>query len=388
MRLGVYADLNYHPVEGGVGTDIAFGRYLVALGERLGRITVFGRAAGSGETLVVLPSDVVDFVPLPFYPSLTDVIAVARAFPASLRLFEKKLARLEGVWVFGPHPYSSAFARLARRAGKGVVLGVRQDFPAYMAHRIRGLARRPALLSARLLERDFRRLARTTPTIVVGQDLGDRYSQCADLLVTRISLISERDIVSLPAGRTRACDRTRSIFTVSRLDPEKNPLLLLDVLQELKASDPAWRMQIVGDGPLAGAMAERVRARGLGQDVELLGAMPFGYPLLDRYRHAGVFLHVSLTEGVPQVLLEAMASGLPIVATDVGGVAETVGYGERAVLIPPRDARAAAAAVERVAREGALRARLVESGIAYARSHSMEASVEETHSFLQSVVFR
>ena len=66
---------------------------------------------------------------------------------------------------------------------------------------------------------------------------------------------------------------------------------------------------------------------GLEEHAEIRGYVPIDGGLLDLYRSSHAFLHVSLTEGVPQVLIEAFASGVPVVATAVGGVAEAAGRG-------------------------------------------------------------
>jgi glycosyltransferase involved in cell wall biosynthesis len=102
--------------------------------------------------------------------------------------------------------------------------------------------------------------------------------------------------------------------------------------------------------------------------------------LLQLYRDSHVFLHVSWTEGLPQVLFEAFASGLPLVATAVGGVAD--GVDGAGLLIPAGDADAAAGAVERVAADPDLRARLVERGIARARVHTIGAECRRLATFV------
>jgi glycosyltransferase involved in cell wall biosynthesis len=104
--------------------------------------------------------------------------------------------------------------------------------------------------------------------------------------------------------------------------------------------------------------------------------------LLDVYRESHVFLHVSLTEGMPQVLLEAFASGLAVVATAVGGVAEAAG--EAALLIGPDDADAAAKAVLRIAHDPELRRRLVSAGLQKARGQTLEAETARVAAFIKA----
>ena len=65
--------------------------------------------------------------------------------------------------------------------------------------------------------------------------------------------------------------------------------------------------------------------------------MPFGPKLLDLYRSAHIFVHVSLTEGVPATIIEALGSGTPVVATAVGSVPETLEHGGAGLLVPPSD---------------------------------------------------
>ncbi len=73
--------------------------------------------------------------------------------------------------------------------------------------------------------------------------------------------------------------------------------------------------------------------------------MPFGTGLIEAYRAADVFVHISLTEGSPQVLTEAMAAGTPVVGTDVGSVAAALDGGRAGLVVPPDDVDALADAV-------------------------------------------
>src|SRR6185295_840817 len=106
----------------------------------------------------------------------------------------------------------------------------------------------------------------------------------------------EGDIVE-PADLARSYDGDLRVISVGRLDEEKNPLLLPDVLASLRATDPRWRMIICGDGPLEQALAGRVRELGLDEACDLVGHVPIDAGLIDLYRGSHVFLHVSWTEG-------------------------------------------------------------------------------------------
>jgi glycosyltransferase involved in cell wall biosynthesis len=110
--------------------------------------------------------------------------------------------------------------------------------------------------------------------------------------------------------------------------------------------------------------------------------VPFGDDLLELYRRAHAFVHVSWTEGVPKVLIEALASALPIVATDVGGVGELLEGGRAGMLVPPDDSAALVAAIERVANDGVFRKQLVMQGIERVRELTLEAQAQRVARFI------
>jgi glycosyltransferase involved in cell wall biosynthesis len=169
---------------------------------------------------------------------------------------------------------------------------------------------------------------------------------------------------------------------VGRLEPEKNPLLMADVLARLDAGRARWRLVVCGEGPMGAPLARRLEELGMGERAELRGYVPFGPALLELYRGCHALLHVSFTEGLPQVLLEAFAAGLPVVATDVGGIREAVG--DAALLVPPDDPAAAAEALAKIAADAELRARLVRAGNRYVRRRTIDVEVSRLASFLRA----
>ncbi|MBI4347413.1 MAG: glycosyltransferase [Elusimicrobia bacterium] len=146
-------------------------------------------------------------------------------------------------------------------------------------------------------------------------------------------------------------ERPYDLITIARLETLKGVLDLPDVMQRILAVRPATTLAIAGDGSKADELRRAVEQRGLGPRVLLLGERRDVPDLLARAR---VFLLPSHEEGLSAAILEAMASGLPVVATDVGGTAEAVQNGVTGQLAPPRDADGLAAAALRYLSEPAM----------------------------------
>lgn len=134
---------------------------------------------------------------------------------------------------------------------------------------------------------------------------------------------------------SRSSSELRILF-VGRLVPEKGPALLLDAVAALLREAPRLRVEvrIVGAGPLESALREQVADDGLTDVVELTG--PLGNEDLPaQYAWADVFCLPSFAEGVPVVLMEAAATGLPVVTTTIAGIPELVRDGTSGLLVPP-----------------------------------------------------
>ena len=238
-----------------------------------------------------------------------------------------------------------------------------------------------AVPAAHLLDRTFRLLARRLPTLVVGEDLAARYR---DAHVTGISLVRRDAVASAEDALRKDWEGEVRLLSVGRLDEDKNPLLLADIVACLRRNGASWRLLVAGEGALAAAVAERARKLGVDDTLELRGYVRHGQELSDLYRSSHAFLHVSTTEGLPQVLFEAQAAGLPIVATAVGGVAAALDHGDRGLLVAPGDADAAARACERLRRDPKLREQLVRDGLEFARAESIESQLDRLVPLLEA----
>jgi glycosyltransferase involved in cell wall biosynthesis len=385
VRLGIYADLVYHVDDRGVSTDRAFILFIDALAERIDELVLFGRLAPAPGRAAYAVSERIRFVALPHYARVTSIRRLLRSLVGARRTFAAELGRVDAVWLFGPHPIALELARIARARQVPVILGIRQDFPQYIAHRLPSRRWVWAIPVAHVLDHTFRLLARRLPTVVVGEALGARYGcrNGSDLLVTGISLVSRSTVAALEDAVTKDWSGELRLLSVGRVDAEKNPLLLPDILARLGRTG-RWRLIVAGEGPLADAVAAQAAELGVDDRLELRGYVSHGDGLRRLYETSHALLHVSRTEGVPQVLFEALAAGLPVVATDVGGVAGALGHGERGLLVPPGNAAAAAEACERLRREPALRSAFIRKGLEFARAESIESQLDRLVGFLDA----
>jgi glycosyltransferase involved in cell wall biosynthesis len=155
---------------------------------------------------------------------------------------------------------------------------------------------------------------------------------------------------------------------VSRIAAEKNIGYLADALELVEAARPGVRILVVGDGPARSSIEAR-----LGSAARFVGYRS-GEDLADHYAAADLFAFTSLTETFGNVILEAMASGLPVVALRAGGPGDTIHAGETGLLVDPdRPPSDFADALVRFLDDRALRSRMAEAARAYAQSQTWEA---------------
>jgi glycosyltransferase involved in cell wall biosynthesis len=156
-------------------------------------------------------------------------------------------------------------------------------------------------------------------------------SEWAKLSVVRMSV----DLDAYPARTSyERAGRPFRVLSVGRLVPEKGAPVLLDALAELHRRGIEVRARLVGAGPLEGPLRAQVAALGLDRIVELVGAVGQD-SLPDHYAWADAFCLPSFQEGLPVVLMEAMASGLPVVTTRIAGIPEMVVDGRHGRVVTP-----------------------------------------------------
>jgi glycosyltransferase involved in cell wall biosynthesis len=156
--------------------------------------------------------------------------------------------------------------------------------------------------------------------------------------------------------------RAPVILFVHRLAPRKGAHHILPIAELVRATVPEVVFLVVGTGPMREALGREIEARGLADSVRLVGPVP-NRRIATYYAAADVLLMPSDEEGFPRVLLEAQATGVPFVASDVGGVLDIVTPRQAEFVVPRGMVEAFAESATRLLKDPALRAALAEEGL-------------------------
>ncbi|MGE3314269.1 MAG: glycosyltransferase family 4 protein [Planctomycetaceae bacterium] len=199
----------------------------------------------------------------------------------------------------------------------------------------------------------------------VRNRMTDYYELPPDRVVTVRNGVDLTEFQNSTGVSNRQCANRFVIGTAARLNPMKGLDFLIDAAAQLKQSGVPVELRIAGPGDYRETLERRAVERNLESDVRFLGPvndMPAFYRSLD------LFVLPSLSEGLPLVVLEAMACGTPVVATNVAGTPEVIQNEIDGLLVPPSDADALAVAVKRCIEDEALRRRFATAGEARVRA--------------------
>jgi glycosyltransferase involved in cell wall biosynthesis len=173
-----------------------------------------------------------------------------------------------------------------------------------------------------------------------------------------------------------------NIVMVARFEPQKDPRLFVSALASLR--ELGWKAEIIGGGPDLEAVRQRVTSLGLVDRIQVPGTRS---DVAERLAGAQIFVLTSKWEGFPLTVLEAMRAGLPVVSSDVGGVAEAIRHGRSGFLVPRGDSGALASFLERLIREPKLRENMGrEARRTYEAQFSLQPMLEKTAAVYRELV--
>ncbi len=208
----------------------------------------------------------------------------------------------------------------------------------------------------------------------------------------RTRLTAPARLVSIPNAMPETADSLRAvpgrtppkIIMVARLSRQKDHGTLFHALGQLR--DLEWTLELVGDGPLREEVEAAAQSAGIASRVDFAGFRP---DVAERLADSQIFVLASNWEGFPRSILEAMRAGLPVIASDVGGVRESVLDGETGFVVPSGDAAALADRLRTMISDAELRTQMGEAGRAlYQRRFALGRLIDETTAVYRAVMDR
>jgi glycosyltransferase involved in cell wall biosynthesis len=311
--------------------------------------------------------------PVHFYPRLPQMLARLLRFVRGVDVLHCRVPTPAAAFAF-------AMAGLTGRPSFILIVGDLQALLPTMPYR--GIKRGLWRLYTTFEEWNVQRMVEKSLAFANGAALADKHSRPNHRVIqTQTTTIGAADIGDRIDTCTGGAIR---LLSVSRIDPRKNLRVLPEMLNRLSIHG-AVSLDIIGPAVGAPGEAERTAieraATATGAAIRLLGPIPLDR-LLSRYKEYDAFiLPTGPGEGVPRVLLEAMASGLPIVTTRVAGIPSLITHEVNGLLVDPA-AASLAEAVQRLIQDPALRRRLIANGYTTARGFTLEAQAER---MMQSV---
>ena len=234
------------------------------------------------------------------------------------------------------------------------------------------LRRRPVIVNYRggeadaFFSRSFKRVRTTlnkASAIVVPSaflhSVFERWGYCAVVVPNIIDLSRFRAAEKRPDGNQV---QSLHIVVTRNLEPIYDIPTALRVLARVRSRWPDARMTVAGSGPESARLAQLAQDLGIAEAVTFAGRVDNEH-MAELYQRADIMLNTSLADNMPISFLEALASGVPIVSTDVGGIPYLVRDGEQALLAPAADDEALAARVEQLWLDPQLRGRLQRTGL-------------------------
>lgn len=306
-----------------------------------------------GQSVTLVPSNA------PYSPcwvaGVPGLRAVFRLFPYLLRLWREigssQLVHVMANSGWSWHLFAAPAIRIAALRRVPVIVNYRG-----------GEAESFLSTSARSVHRTMRKAAALIVPSGFLKATFERFDMSAAIVPNIVDL---RRFSSPQPHRTNR----RRLLVARNLEPIYDNESAIRALAIVRQTHPEATLTIAGSGPLAETLQSLVNTLGLTESVVFTGRLDRD-AMADAYRDADIALNPSLVDNMPNSVLEALASGVPVVSTRVGGVPYIVKDEETALLVPPKSPETMAAAIVRLMDDAALAQRLVDNGLSEVQAYT------------------
>ena len=338
---------------------------------------VTGRPASSRRTASSTTSEGVEVITLPSVDvgrrlgvELSMVPSGGRTLSRLMRDHDFDVVFANGLYF----PITVQASAVARRTGTPLVAGAHVG----RIDGVSGAVRTATTVYEHTIMR--RTLRRAAAVIAVAENVGTEVRRLAPTARVHVipNGVDSTRMATPSTHRVTATAEVRVIF-VGRLIVNKGPHLALDAVNRLRADGDAVSLSFVGDGPMRPELERQVREWGLDDCVHFAGHVP---DVASHLADADIFVRPSGSEGLPLAVLEAMAAGVCVVASDIPGNRELIAHDDNGLLVTAKDVPQLVSALRRLANDRPLRGRLAARARATAAGFTWDRTARETMSVL------
>ncbi|MCK4341674.1 MAG: glycosyltransferase family 4 protein [Phycisphaerae bacterium] len=374
MRIGLYHE-PLHADGQSYDTYGSYARYVLEFARHFDHVTVFAPVTDQPSYFSGVPLDAsnITVAPLPYFE--THIQAYRRA-PSIVRTFRAHCDSLNVINARGTAPLAYVLWWLTRKRGVPFMYHFSSD-PFEMIARSPKYKGWHGYFAWTAYSCEFavqKYIMRRNYSFTDGSGISERLKKYTPNVEPIVLSTLRADDYYL---RADCCigDVVRVLY-VGYLREGKGLNDLVEAVGILRREGRDVELDLVGTGEMQDSLEAQTNGLGLQGHVHFRGYITLGPELNEYYNSADVFALPSLSEGSPRVITEAMGHSLPIVATPVGNIAESLGDGQRGVLILLNDPKALAAGIARLIDDGEFRRQCIRAGYDFARRHGLDVFVE------------
>jgi len=336
---------------------------------------------------IAMPEDI-EIVELPGFKGVIDFIRKSIwILPKLIPVLHKEIKKSDAVMVMHDDFLGLITLLQARKQKKPHLLFLGGNQVEVVRNKYTGLKRWGAIYLAHLFEKiDQYWMDHGLTVLVTGREMIERLSAPERYIYPYFtSLISDEDII-YRKPRDISSNSTNILYA-GFLTENKGVHILLEAFARFreKYHTPDIKLHLAGDGYFRPKLEEICQQLKITENVIFYGFIGDKEKLKQLFREADMFVLPSKSEGIPKVLLEAMAYGVPILTTNVGGIPDIIEDGVNGLLIPPGSPGGLVKGMAKILFDAKLRQKLIDGGYHFIKEHTKEKQAKEIIEYLHRV---
>lgn len=387
-KLTVYYSTTFTKVKEYYYCNGAFGRFIDELAKNYSEVNLCVPVKEEFELDSIdyrIKSSNIKIQEMPNYKNI--IGSIKYTVPSIKKLINFSRKWEDSVYIRWPSPYSYIVFLLAKSKNLKTIAHIVGDTKSVIENgdKYKGIIKKMAIVYANVEDFLLKIIMKKSINISNGSGMRRVYkSNSIKVSEIRTSTIMKSDINIKKDDLSLS--KSIKLLYVGYLRQEKGIKYLLQAIRTLKENmNKDISLTIVGDGEERKNLEALVESLNIKENVTFKGHIPLGDKLFEVYKENDIFILPSLSEGTPRVLIEAMANGLIIVSTDVGGIPFTISNNENGILIKPHNSDEIYQSIVNITKDEENRNKLRLNGYKFAELNTLERHIKEVVGIMEGV---